>query len=47
MDKKKLSRVLNVLDRIDREIAGLSDLLLRNKVLPIPVPVRSTKEPRR
>jgi hypothetical protein len=47
MDKKKLSRVLYVLDRIDREIGGLSELLLRNKFLPIPVPVRRASEPRR
>jgi len=47
MDKKKLSRVLNVLDRIDREIGGLSELLLRNKFLPIPVPVKSASDPRR
>jgi hypothetical protein len=47
MDKKKLSRVLNVLDRIDREIGGLSELLLRNKYLPIPVPVKSSSNPRR
>ncbi len=40
MDKKKLSRVLNVLDRIDSEIDGITELLLRNKVRQIPVPVK-------
>jgi len=44
MDKKKLLSALNVLNRIDREIAGLSELLLRNKFLPVPVPVRSHRE---
>lgn len=45
MDKKKLSQALNVLDRIDREIGGLAELLLRDKIQRVPVPVKVHRKP--